>query len=199
MRVACEETPELTMQTSFITSSLATIQQEIVQLGDPLLRCRSERADMSNGHEMQDLWSELEGTLERVMSAYEFRRTAGISAIQIGRPVRACIVWQKDSGIVHIANPILLYQSKRTDTNYEGCLSFFDKRGLVARPSTIRIAYYDRACRRQTRWLRGELARIVSHEMDHMDGILYVDRMAGEDALIPYEEYMTQQLAHMTP
>ncbi|WP_308218461.1 peptide deformylase [Streptomyces hygroscopicus] len=80
-------------------------------------------------------------------------------------------------------------RSEETDEQYEGCLSFFDVRGLVPRPLKITV---------ETASLTGEavitvyergLARLIHHEIDHLNGLLYTARMRTGVDPIPVEEY----------
>jgi peptide deformylase len=76
-----------------------------------------------------------------------------------------------------------------TDEQYEGCLSFFDVRGKVARPLSITVEHTDIDGRpRLTTFERG-IGRLVSHEIDHLDGKLYTDRMPDPAAIIPVGQY----------
>jgi peptide deformylase len=75
------------------------------------------------------------------------------------------------------------------DEQYEGCLSFFDVRGVVNRPLTIHVEHQDLdGTRRITIFDRGT-ARLVAHEIDHLNGILYTDRMVPGRVPIPVSEY----------
>jgi len=86
---------------------------------------------------------------------------------------------------VVLINPRVVGESAERDEQYEGCLSFFDYRGLVRRPPRIDVehARYD-GTRVTTRFERA-MARLVAHEIDHLDGRLYVDRMNAESSLVP--------------
>ena len=101
-------------------------------------------------------------------------------------------VWEwgpRDAEPVVLLNPRIVDESSETDEQYEGCLSFFDYRGLVVRPLRVDVehARYD-GTRMITSFDRA-MARLVSHEIDHLEGRLYVDRMAVDATLVPVEEY----------
>jgi peptide deformylase len=75
------------------------------------------------------------------------------------------------------------------DEQYEGCLSFFDVRGLVPRPLVLHVEHQDiDGQRRITIFDRGT-ARLVAHEVDHLNGVLYTDRMTSGRAPIPVSEH----------
>jgi peptide deformylase len=163
--------------------------RDILQLGDARLRQRSESVTTVSQSQLASVWVDLKETLADVMLRHEFRNSAGLSAVQIGVLVRSCIVWTPMHGQVCIADPVVTARSSIEDTEFEGCLSFFDKRGRVPRAQWIELNYLDQEMTVQRRRLDGWEARIVLHEMDHMDGILYTDRMAPGERLISYEDY----------
>jgi peptide deformylase len=90
---------------------------------------------------------------------------------------------------VVLLNPRVVGESQDTDEQYEGCLSFFDYRGLVKRPLRIEVehARFDGA--RVITSFQRAMARLVGHEIDHLEGRLYVDRMNAESPLVPVEDY----------
>jgi peptide deformylase len=159
----------------------------ILQLGHPMLRQVSADIDPSDGA-LPQLWEDLPDTLTAVMRSHVFRNCAGLSAVQIGVLRRACVIWLPETGFHHLVNPQILTQSEEHALEYEGCLSFFDKRGRASRPNVIAITYLDRSFQRINQELTGWAARILLHELDHMDGILYTDRMSSAERLIGYDE-----------
>jgi len=88
-----------------------------------------------------------------------------------------------------LLNPRVVGESMERDEQYEGCLSFFDYRGLVRRPLRVDVehARYD-GTRVITSFERA-MARLVAHEIDHLEGRLYVDRMSAESNLVPVAIY----------
>jgi peptide deformylase len=90
---------------------------------------------------------------------------------------------------VILLNPRVVGSSAETDEQYEGCLSFFDVRGLVRRSLELLVEHESfLGSRTITAFERG-MARLVAHEIDHLEGRLYSDRMAPGTALVPLEEY----------
>jgi peptide deformylase len=130
-------------------------------------------------------------TLERLESVHDFSKGVGLSAPQIGLSVAAAAVRppERPAEPVVLLNPRIVGASRDTDEQYEGCLSFFDYRGLVARALRIEVehARYDGA--RVITSFELAMARLVSHEIDHLEGRLYVDRMNAESPLVPVEDY----------
>ncbi len=86
-------------------------------------------------------------------------------------------------------NPQIIDQSDDYDEQYEGCLSFFDVRGKVARPLNIQVEHqHVDGTTHITVFERG-LARLVAHEIDHLAGVLYTDQMTDPPNVIPVEQY----------
>ena len=118
-----------------------------------------------------------------------FGKGNGLAAPQIGVSRAAAVVELPDEPPLVLYNPRIVDASDETDEQYEGCLSFFDVRGIVERPLHIDVEH-------QT--LGGELrlissqraaARLWAHEIDHLAGKLYVDRMRDRGELVPYDRY----------
>ena len=89
--------------------------------------------------------------------------------------MRRAVVIDVDEGFYELVNPIIV-ESKGEQTGWEGCLSVRGKRGVVTRPQTVKVEYFDRTGKKKKLTARGFFARAVCHELDHLDGILYTDR-----------------------
>ena len=119
----------------------------------------------------------------------------GLAAQQIGQAIQLCVVdlrqtesefaWEYD-GIrppldlfmpLTIVNPELSIVPEPTDSYEEGCLSFPEIRGDVIRPDEITVKFQDAAGHKHSLRCNGLLARCVQHEVDHLNGILFIDRM----------------------
>lgn len=142
----------------------------ILQLGD--VRLDQASRILSDQAEAIGLKFRLEALLRQVMGVHDFTSTAGISAVQIGIMKRVCSVWSNDGGMKTIFNPVLEESSGDMIEEWEGCLSCFDRRFLVTRPRTVKIRYGDVSMQEHVEEFSGSMARIIQHEMDHMDGIL---------------------------
>jgi peptide deformylase len=90
---------------------------------------------------------------------------------------------------VILLNPRVIGESSDSDEQYEGCLSFFDQRGLVVRPLRVEVEHARYDGTRVITSFELAMARLVSHEIDHLEGRLYVDRMPAGAPLVPVEEY----------
>jgi peptide deformylase len=88
-----------------------------------------------------------------------------------------------------LINPEIKVVSRETGEDWEGCLSLPGLRGRVRRPNEVTLAALDREASRIEMHLRGYPARVLQHEADHLDGVLFVDRMESLETLTFLEEY----------
>lgn len=153
----------------------------ILKMGHPALRQVARAVDPKElaTSEVQLLISDLLLTMRE-------NHGAGLAAPQVGEGVRICVAEVKENPrypelgtlpervwvnpVVHILSP------EPTVTMYEGCLSVPGLRGRVIRPAHIRVDSLDRSGTPQRDEFLGAIAAVVQHELDHLDGILFVDR-----------------------
>jgi peptide deformylase len=106
----------------------------------------------------------------------------GLAAPQVGAPLRIFVidlsVGRDPSGLLVMLNPVFVEQ-EGMQLEEEGCLSMPGFTATVARPSRVVVRGLDREGREQVREGTGLLARAFQHEMDHLDGKLFVDRLRG--------------------
>jgi peptide deformylase len=165
----------------------------IVQRGSDLLRQRARHFQLPREEaEARDAVIGLLSTLDRLESLHDFSKGVGLAAPQIGRSVAAAVVRPPERAAepVVLLNPRIVGESRDTDEQYEGCLSFFDYRGIVERPLRIEVEHARVDGTRIITSFDEAMARLVSHEIDHLEGRLYVDRMAVETTLVPVGEYL---------
>jgi peptide deformylase len=157
---------------------------EIVQLGDPRLRerARDVSADELETPECQQLVDDLIETMRAAEGA-------GLAATQVGVPLRIFVAEVNDNRRypykpelpLHIVvNPVVQPVRNRTYPSYEGCLSIPGLRGLLERSFEIEVAYRDRNGNECRERVRGLSAGTFQHETDHLDGVLFVDRLDAE-------------------
>ena len=153
--------------------------RKIVEQGDPCLSkvCRPVTEFNGRLHEL------LDDMLETLADA----NGAGLAAPQVGVLRRACIVIDMDSEeYIELVNPEIIAAEGR-QTCVEGCLSVPGKRGTVERPAKVRVHAQDRKGRHIEVEGEGFLAQAFCHELDHLDGVVYVDKMI-EDVTDQYGE-----------
>ena len=107
----------------------------------------------------------------------------GLAAPQVDRPIRFLVVAipQEDSDELYtlaVANPKIVESSEETMDFEEGCLSIPDVRETVVRPEAIKLRYQDLDGKEQIIEADGLLARVLQHEIDHTNGILFVDHLS---------------------
>jgi len=133
--------------------------------------------------------SQLVSTLERVGQVHNFAKGTGLAAPQIEIGRAAAVIRTTEGETVTLLNPRISDESAETNDQYEGCLSFFDVRGMVPRPLAIEVEHQDiDGTTRITTFERG-MARLVYHEVDHLFGVLYRSRMRPGAELIPVSKY----------
>ncbi len=164
----------------------------IVQRGSDLLRQRARHFHLPREElSARDVVASLAAALQRLEGLHDFSKGVGLAAPQLGLSVAAAVVrpQMRDGEPVVLLNPRVVGESGDTDEQYEGCLSFFDHRGLVARPLRIEVEHARLDGTRVITSFGQAMARLVSHEIDHLEGRLYVDRMTADAALVPVSEY----------
>ena len=156
---------------------------DVLLLGDPRLRLRSNEVERCEGAELDALAA----TLDAFRKRYGFGRA--ISAPQIGIGKRFIAV-NLGKGTSFIVNPVITWRSEETFTMWDDCMSFPDLLVRVERARSISLEYCDEHGKpRQWRELDQAAAELLQHEIDHLDGVLAVDRAAGKDALIMRAAY----------
>jgi peptide deformylase len=163
---------------------------DIVQEGAPILAEVARPFDLpAEAEHARRVVSQLVSTVERVGQVHNFVKGMGLAApqIDIGRAV--AVVRTPEGETVTLLNPRICDESAEVDEQYEGCLSFFELRGMVPRPLAIEVEHQDTdGTIRITTFERG-MARLVYHEVDHLFGRLYRSRMRPGVAPIPVGQY----------
>jgi peptide deformylase len=106
----------------------------------------------------------------------------GLAAPQVGQLKRACVIdlaKHGDALPLFLINPELTWCSTEMVVEEEGCLSLPEHFGQVARAEQVRVRYLDRAGEQQEIEGRGLLARCLQHEIDHLNGVLFVDHLSA--------------------
>ena len=155
--------------------------REVVAIGDPVLR---QRARELSGDEIAS--PEIQGLIDDLIETKRATHGAGIAANQVGEAVRVSIVEVEEGNprypykppvpLTVIINPTIEPLDEGTVEINEGCLSVPDLRGSLERHLAVRVRYLDRHGEDQDEIRRGLTAGTFQHEVDHLDGILFVDR-----------------------
>jgi len=146
----------------------------IVLLGDPRLRLVGKPVD-SFGKYLHELLDDLTETMRKAPGA-------GLAAPQIGEPVRACVIEVEDQ-LFEFVNPRIV-RSDGEDRDLEGCLSIPGFVAYVTRKEKVWVVAQDRRGRKFKAAGSGLLGRAFQHEIDHLDGKLYIDYLDSMDELI---------------
>jgi peptide deformylase len=97
---------------------------------------------------------------------------------------------ERQPEVLALINPEVRPASRHVDEDWEGCLSIPDLRGLVPRHRDISVRGYDRTGRPVELQASGFMARVIQHETDHLDGVLFLDRMKSLDSLSFIDEFV---------
>ncbi|MEU9279969.1 peptide deformylase [Streptomyces sp. NPDC048341] len=164
----------------------------IVQYGAPILVEPGRPFGLPDEREPADtVIGQLLDVMERIRRAHDFSgKGLGLAAPQIGIGRAAAVVQAPGAhDPIVLLNPHITAASDEMDEKFEGCLSFFDVRAPVPRPLRITVEMVTPdGSPATTVYERGE-ARLIAHEIDHLDGLLLLNRMRPGVTPIPVEEY----------
>ncbi|MBW4564677.1 MAG: peptide deformylase [Mojavia pulchra JT2-VF2] len=168
----------------------------IIQLGNPRLRQKASLIEDIQEQSIQKLIDDLIATVAQANGV-------GIAAPQIAESYRLFIVASRPNPRYPNApqmeptamiNPKIIAHSTEVVKGWEGCLSVPGIRGLVPRYQAIAVEYTDRNGKMQQQELTDFIARIFQHEYDHLDGIVFVDRLESTYDMITEQEYQQRIL-----
>ena len=143
--------------------------REIVQVGDEVLRTKCEPVTVFD----KNLWTLLDDMKETLRK----EEGAGLAAPQVGVLKRAVVIDVRDNhGVIELVNPEIISCEGR-QMGGEGCLSAPGEWRDVERPFRVTVKAQDRNGNEITMTGEGMLARAFCHETDHLDGILFIDRV----------------------
>lgn len=174
--------------------------REVLRMGHPVLRSRAQPVERFGTPELAALLEDMKDTMAA-------KNGAGLAAPQIGVGQRVVIF-----GVQHnprypdaeevpftvLVNPRIVLLAREVEEGWEGCLSVPGMRGLVPRYTKLRYSGFDGEGRPIEREAEGFHARVVQHECDHLDGILYPQRMTDlskfgfNEELFPGEELVDE-------
>lgn len=134
--------------------------------GDPILRKKSRKVEVID----EDLHRLIDDMYETMYEA----QGVGLAAVQIGKLKQLIVIDDYEGTKIVLINPELVAEEGSSEA-LEGCLSVPERVGKVKRFEKIKINYTDRDGEEKTLEAEDFLARIIQHEMDHLEGILYTD------------------------
>jgi len=166
---------------------------KIAQIGHPVLRQRAREVTREElaSREVQQFIDDLVETMRDANGA-------GLAAIQVYNAVRIVAVEVKDNPrypykpnipLTILVNPVLEFLGEERFENYEGCLSVPNLRGVVERRAEVHVTGLERDGSPFDRVIRGLTAGTFQHECDHLDGVLFVDRVKDPTTLTTWAEF----------
>lgn len=140
---------------------------EIKKAGDPVLKQHCESVEKID--------KKLKLILDNMAETMYHNDGVGLAAPQVGLPIRMVVIdCQDDHGLIELINPVITFR-EGTMTGSEGCLSVPGIYGDVERSAKVKVEFLNRRGKLQHITATGLLARCIQHELDHLDGQLFID------------------------
>lgn len=174
--------------------------REVLRMGDPRLLERSQPVEAFGAAQLRELIADMRDTMAHLNGA-------GLAAPQIGVPLRVVIFGftqnprypdAEEVPDTVLINPVITPIGKEMEEAWEGCLSVPGMRGVVPRFMQVRYQGFDESGQAIDRSVQGFHARVVQHECDHLDGILYpmrirdMSKFGFVDVLFPEQELIDE-------
>ena len=148
--------------------------RHVRQYPDPVLRVPTT--------EVTEFDDELEALVERMSSIMSDAHGIGLAAPQLGLRLRMFVFQPEDGPAEAVVNPTITWSSPETDVDEEGCLSLGDSvRVPVRRPVAVKVDAQTATGEPRTWELDDYYSRVFQHEIDHLDGVLMIDRVEGDE------------------
>lgn len=164
---------------------------QIIQVGHPILRTIASSIENISDPSIQNL-------IDSLIQTAQTANGVGIAAPQVAQSYRLFIVASRpnprypdapEMEPTAMINPKIVEVSEEKVKGWEGCLSVTGYRGLVPRYQTLRVEYQDRNGTLHTQVFQDFVARIIQHELDHLDGLVFLDRLESNQDLYTEQEY----------
>lgn len=162
------------------------VAHEIRTFGDPVLKSRATQ--------VKDFDESLKHLAEEMLRIMREHEGVGLAANQIGR-LKRIFVAAYDEEEYMMVNPVIETRSETTEKDMEGCLSIPGTRVEVERPTAVTVSGQDLSGVPVRIEVQGILARIFQHEIDHLDGVLILDRTDRESRKNAMREIRERMLA----
>lgn len=167
----------------------------ISQVGSDVIRAVAEPVAIPLDSDARQLITDLTDTMR-------YAQLVGMAAPQVGRSARIFVTEVRrtsfrNEGIDKLrvfVNPEILAASEQQETIFEGCgsVAHGDLFGEVSRPASITLRYYDENSVQHTEEFSGFLARVIQHELDHLNGTVFVDKLTTTKTIKSANEYRKQ-------
>ena len=167
----------------------------IAQIGHPILRQKTKTVAIENIKT-----ENIQKTIDKMIKIMKNANGAGLAANQIFEKHRICVLEILNNNrykyignipLKVIINPVItVLDTKDTFNSYEGCLSVPNLRGKVKRFNSINVKYYDREANFIDENIKGLQAIVYQHEIDHLDGKLFTDKVYDNSTLVSFENYI---------
>lgn len=170
--------------------------RKIAHLGHPVLRTRAREISRE-----ELLSASTQSFIDDLIETMRDADGAGLAAIQVYEPVRICVIevrnnprypYKPNIPLTVLVNPVLEPVDDETFDNFEGCLSVPNFRGVVTRNIHVRVKAWDRHGNDIDSVVHGLTACTYQHEVDHLDGRLFVDRVKDTSTLCTWTEFERQ-------
>ena len=146
--------------------------RQIREEGDEFLRKRSREV------EFDDITSEkIQSLIDDMLETMYNYKGVGLAAVQVGMLKRVIVIDVEDEkGPYVLINPQIIKTKGEKECD-EGCLSFPNQFGKVVRPTEVTVEFYDRNAKKEKLKAKDLLAQAICHECDHLEGVLFVDKV----------------------
>lgn len=156
------------------------------QFGNPVLRAKSKTVPAAYLKT-----AAFKHLVKQMFYTMRNAKGVGLAAPQVNKSLRLAVIGVPALRFRRVlVNPKITWHSKSKILDWEGCLSFVDGRGEVPRWSAVKVEYTNEKGERVKEAYVGYLARVFQHEIDHLNGFVYVDRMTDMRTLMTYKEFI---------
>ena len=166
---------------------------KIAKLGNPVLRQVAKPVDLNDLAE-----NSMQTFIDDMIETMHHEGGVGLAAPQVNRSIQIVVLEYAENErypdevsipLTVLVNPILSDYSQETKEGWESCLSLVDFRGLVPRSTTVTLDAYDRQGKKIQKTVSGFEAVVLQHELDHLKGFVFLDRMKDLTQLSYQEEF----------
>jgi peptide deformylase len=168
---------------------------KVAKLGNPVLRQIAKKVDLK---ELADPQGELQKFIDDMVDTMREEGGVGLAAPQVNYSIQIVVLEYENNErypeespipVTALINPVLSEFSEEKALGWESCLSLIDFRGLVPRSTSLLLSAYDREGNKIEKRVSGFEAVVLQHEIDHLNGKVFLDRMEDLTQLSYQEEF----------